>query len=99
MYYFISQVTNMMGIEWLRRHLGDDYKIHVVSFEDPNPMHIDATFNIIGPGLVIANPDRPCIQIDMFHRAGECIVQNVVSCMHTVLWGALRGVCAIMYGD
>ena len=33
-------------------------------------MHIDATFNIIGPGLVIANPDRPCNQLSMFHRAG-----------------------------
>ena len=33
-------------------------------------MHIDATFNIIGPGLVIVNPDRPCNQLDMFHKAG-----------------------------
>ena len=33
-------------------------------------MHIDATFNIIGPGLVLANPERPCNQIDMFNKAG-----------------------------
>ena len=33
-------------------------------------MHIDATFNIIGPGLVLANPERPCNQIDMFLKAG-----------------------------
>lgn len=52
-----------MGIEWMRRHLGPDYKIHIVSFKDPNPMHIDATFNIIGPGLVLSNPDRPCHQV------------------------------------
>ena len=37
-------------------------------------MHIDATFNIIGPGLVIENPDRPCNQIDMFHKAGWKVV-------------------------
>lgn len=63
----------MMGIEWMRRHLGDDYRFHVISFKDPNPMHVDATFNIIGPGLVIANPDRPCNQIDMFYDAGKCM--------------------------
>lgn len=33
-------------------------------------MHIDATFNIIGPGLAITNPDRPCNQIKMFEKAG-----------------------------
>ena len=64
------QVTNHMGIEWMRRHLGDQYRVHTISFKDPNPMHIDATFNIIGPGLVIANPDRPCNQLDMFYKAG-----------------------------
>ncbi|KAJ0056416.1 hypothetical protein NL108_006923, partial [Boleophthalmus pectinirostris] len=70
-----SQVTNYMGIEWMRRHLAPDYKVHVVSFKDPNPMHIDATFNIIGPGLVLSNPDRPCRQIDMFKKAGWTVVK------------------------
>ena len=66
----LTQVTNYFGIEWMRRHLGDKYRLHILSFKDPNPMHIDATFNVIGPGLVLANPDRPCNQIDMFHKAG-----------------------------
>lgn len=57
------QVTNYMGIEWMRRHLAPHYRVHIVSFRDPNPMHIDATFNIIGPGLVLSNPDRPCHQV------------------------------------
>lgn len=52
-----------MGIEWMRRHLAPDYNVHIISFKDPNPMHIDATFNIIGPGLVLSNPDRPCQQV------------------------------------
>ena len=26
-------------------------------------MHIDATFNVIGPGRVLVNPDRPCDQV------------------------------------
>ena len=58
----------------MRRHLGDRYRVHTISFKDSSPMHIDATFNIIGPGLVITNPDRPCNQLDLFHKAGWKIV-------------------------
>lgn len=60
---FHFKVTNYLGIEWMRRHLAPDYRVHIISFKDPNPMHIDATFNIIGPGLVLSNPDRPCHQV------------------------------------
>ena len=63
-----------MGIKWLERHLGDEYKMHILSFRDSNPMHIDGTFNVIGPGLVISNPDRPCNQLQMFEKAGWKIV-------------------------
>ncbi|KAL7980078.1 hypothetical protein Chor_001346, partial [Crotalus horridus] len=66
-------VTNFMGIEWMRRHLSPEYRIHTISFKDPNPMHIDATFNIIGPGVVLSNPDRPCNEIDLFKKAGWTI--------------------------
>ena len=38
-------------------------------------MHIDATFNIIGPGLVIVNPERPCEQREMFEKAGWRLVE------------------------
>ena len=70
------QVTNNLGIEWMSRHLGErGYRVHKLSFDDPNPMHIDATFNIIGPGVVLSNPDRPCHQIDMFHKAGWTVVK------------------------
>ena len=37
-------------------------------------MHIDATFNVIGEGLVLSNPDRPCHQIDWFKKAGWDVV-------------------------
>lgn len=70
-----SQVTNFMGIEWMKRHLAPKgIRVHTIGFKDPNPMHIDATFNIIGPGLVLSNPDRPCYQIDMFKKAGWTVV-------------------------
>jgi glycine amidinotransferase len=29
-----SHVTNALGIEWLRRHLGDAYRLHVLEFAD-----------------------------------------------------------------
>ena len=64
------QVTNYFGIEWMRRHLEGRYNLHVLSFNNSNPMHIDGTFNPIGPGLVLVNPDRPCDQLDMFKKAG-----------------------------
>ena len=54
-----------MGIEWMKRHLGDKYNLHTLSFQDPNPMHIDATFSIVGPGLVVTNPDYRCNQLDI----------------------------------
>ncbi|XP_057291565.1 glycine amidinotransferase, mitochondrial-like [Hydractinia symbiolongicarpus] len=70
-----SQVTNMMGIEWMRRHLGEKYNLHVLSFSPPGSMHIDATINTVREGLVIVNPDRPCNELDIFQKAGWKIVE------------------------
>jgi glycine amidinotransferase len=53
-----SNVTNAFGIEWLRRHLGDRYRIHVYDFEDSHPMHIDATLLPMAPGKLLINPER-----------------------------------------
>ena len=52
-------VSNRLGAEWLRRHLGSDFRIHQVEFTDPHPHHIDATFVPLRPGLALTNPDRP----------------------------------------
>lgn len=53
-----SHVTNAFGIEWLRRHLGDEYRIHEVEVADPHPMHIDATMMPLAPGKLLVNPER-----------------------------------------
>jgi glycine amidinotransferase len=53
-----SHVTNRFGIEWLRRHLGADYRVHVLDVRDPHPMHIDATFVPLAPGKALVNPER-----------------------------------------
>lgn len=53
-----SQVTNLFGIKWLARHLGPAYRIHVLSFRDTAPMHIDATLMPLAPGKLLVNPER-----------------------------------------
>ncbi|WP_041778024.1 amidinotransferase [Beijerinckia indica] len=52
-----SNVTNLSGITWLRRHLGETYRIHEITSRCPNPMHIDTTILPLGPGKLLINPD------------------------------------------
>lgn len=50
--------TNLKGIDWLQRHF-PDHRVHAVNFPgDPYPIHIDATFTPLRPGLIINNPVR-----------------------------------------
>jgi len=73
-----SQVTNMSGIEWMRRHLKAKdvrYQVHQIKFHDPNPMHIDATFNPIGEGRILSNPDRVPYDVSIFKNAGWEIIR------------------------
>ncbi|WNO77004.1 amidinotransferase [Streptomyces sp. AM8-1-1] len=52
-----SNVTNRMGIDWLRRHLGSGYRIHEIESRCRTPMHIDTTFLLLSPGKVLINPE------------------------------------------
>ena len=50
--------TNRKAAEWLQRHF-PDHRVHCINFpDDPNPIHIDATFVPLRPGLIINNPVR-----------------------------------------
>lgn len=51
-----SEVTNDMGIEWVRRHIGEEYTIHEVSFDEEHPLHIDTSIVPLCPGKVLINP-------------------------------------------
>ncbi len=53
-----SHVTNEMGIEWVRRHIGKDYKVHIIEVSDSAPMHIDASFMPLAPGKLLLNSER-----------------------------------------
>ncbi len=52
-----SNVTNLMGITWMRRHLGEQYQIHEIQTQCRTPMHIDSTFMPLAPGKLLINPD------------------------------------------
>lgn len=52
-----SNVTNASGIAWLRRHLGDGYRVHEIESRCRTPMHIDSSFLPLAPGKVLVNPD------------------------------------------
>lgn len=53
----LSHVTNNFGIEWLQRHLGDGYRIHLIESRCRQALHIDTTFMPLAPGKVIVNPE------------------------------------------
>ncbi|MGH3881907.1 MAG: amidinotransferase [Pseudonocardiaceae bacterium] len=52
-----SQVTNPSGIAWLRRHLGDAYRVHEVRPRYRRQMHIDTSLVPLAPGKVMVNPE------------------------------------------
>ena len=51
-----SHVTNELGILWLQRHLGPDYRVHTIHSRSPQAMHIDTTLMPLAPGKVMVNP-------------------------------------------
>jgi glycine amidinotransferase len=82
LFYQPDLVTNDFGAAWLERHLGPEYRVHRVRFDDTHPpQHIDATMVPLRPGLVLVNPERPAIGDDMriFSDNGWEIVPAVPS--------------------
>lgn len=80
-----SHVTNEFGIEWLRRHLGNDYRIHVFEFNDSHPMHIDATLVPMAPGKLLINPER-VLQVPKIFKGWDvfCAPQPSLPNNHTL---------------
>jgi glycine amidinotransferase len=65
-----SVTTNGAGIEWLRRHF-PRHRIHEVLFYEADPVHIDATFVLVRPGLALSNPSRAPLHdemVDLFKK-------------------------------
>ena len=50
--------TNLKAMDWMRRHF-PNHRIHALNFPgDAFPIHIDATFVSLRPGLILNNPER-----------------------------------------
>jgi glycine amidinotransferase len=72
-----STCTNASGMSWLRRHF-PNHRIHEVLFKEAHPMHIDATFVPLRPGLAISNRQRVPLtkeMVDLFKRNDWEIVE------------------------
>jgi glycine amidinotransferase len=72
-----STVTNTAGISWLRRHF-PDHRIHPVIFKEDSPMHIDATFVPLRPGLALSNRQRKILTpelVELFKKNDWQIVE------------------------
>lgn len=54
----LSLVTNRGGYRWIRQHF-PEHRVHAVTFDNDRPMHIDATWVPLRPGLVLHCPQRP----------------------------------------
>jgi glycine amidinotransferase len=69
-------VSNELGAEWLRRHLGPAFRIHRIEFREPIPTHIDTTLVPVRPGVVLINPARPCTNgiLELFKANGWQVV-------------------------
>lgn len=53
----LSLVTNRGGYRWVRQHF-PDHRVHAVTFGDSHPLHIDATWVPLRPGLVLHCGER-----------------------------------------
>jgi glycine amidinotransferase len=69
-------VSNQFGADWLGRHLGPDFRIHRIAFEERLPTHIDTTLVPIRPRLVLVNPARPSVGdgLEVFRTNGWEVV-------------------------
>ena len=70
-FYQRSNVTNAIGVEWLRRHLHGSATLHEIKVVDEKPMHIDASFVPLSHGRLLVNPDRIRCLPPILFRLGD----------------------------
>lgn len=83
-----SHVTNRLGIEWLQRHLGDEYRIHVVDSLSPQALHIDTTLIPLAPGKVMINPKNiDPAKLPAFFKSWDVLIAPKPNRMPKTLYG------------
>jgi len=53
----LSLVTNRGGYRWVKQHF-PDFRVHAVTFGNSHPLHVDATWVPLRPGLVLHCAER-----------------------------------------
>ena len=76
--------TNRKAMDWLQRHF-PQHRVHSVNFPgDAYPIHIDATFVPLRPGLIINNPNRHLAPgFDEIFRANDWEIVDAAQPAHT----------------
>ena len=54
-------VSNALGAAWVQRVLGPEFRVHAIRFRERLPAHIGTTLVPVRPGVVLVNPERPCV--------------------------------------
>ena len=84
LFIYHSSVTNAAGISWLRRHF-PDHRLHPLYFRETNPIHIDATFVLLRPGLALSNRQRIPLEprmVELFRRNDWQLVACAEPALH-----------------
>lgn len=58
----VSTKNHELGVEWLKRHLGDKFNIHMVRITDH---HLDGMFLPLRPGTLLINPKSMGDKLDL----------------------------------
>jgi len=72
-----SLATNLSGIEWVRRHLGSQFRVHTMQFDNQLPRHIDDTLVPLRPGIVLSAENLPPLNngLDLFVKSDWKIIK------------------------
>ncbi len=80
----LSLVTNRGGIRWLTQHL-PEHRVHPVIFGNTHPLHIDATWIPLRPGLVLHCDERTADEeMLQYFKTNDWEVVKAAPARHTV---------------
>jgi N-dimethylarginine dimethylaminohydrolase/glycosyltransferase involved in cell wall biosynthesis len=87
----LSLVTNRGGHRWLKQHF-PDFRVHAVTFDNIHPLHIDATWVPLRPGLVLHCAERPADEeLRTYFKVNDWEIVNAAQPNRS--WAALPRLC------
>jgi len=73
----VSLATNKSGIDWVRKHIGPQYRVHTMPFNTNRPRHIDDTLMCVRPGIVLSNSEVEPFNngLDLFRKSDWRVIK------------------------